>query len=186
MKPQDIIKEKSSLWIFGYGSLVWKPNFTYKRSKIGHIVGYKRRFWHGDDFYRGDKEKVRFVATYFSFKYFPGGWMMILVCLCIHFIVHILLCWCEMCVFLSTARQSGYTSGGSGGKSFLLLLTPKLVEPVLNVTIKKVNFMVLYNIYANCYIYWCWVTFTLVTTSHHNINIHIKWMWMIIQVYLWN
>lgn len=59
MKPQDIIKEKSNLWIFGYGSLVWKPDFAFKRSKVGFIKGYKRRFWHGDDFYRGDKEKVR-------------------------------------------------------------------------------------------------------------------------------
>ncbi len=63
MKPQDVIKEKSNLWIFGYGSLVWKPDFAYKRSKVGHITGYKRRFWHGDDFYRGNKEKVRSGAT---------------------------------------------------------------------------------------------------------------------------
>lgn len=69
MKPQDIIKEKSSLWIFGYGSLVWKPDFDYKRSKIGCIKGYKRRFWHGDDFYRGDKKRVRYVATLASKAY---------------------------------------------------------------------------------------------------------------------
>lgn len=64
MKPQDIKKEKSTLWIFGYGSLVWKPGFAYKRSKIGFIKGYMRRFWHGDDFHRGDKEKVRLGATF--------------------------------------------------------------------------------------------------------------------------
>lgn len=63
MKPQDIMKEKSSLWIFGYGSLVWKPNFAYKGSKVGYIKGYKRRFWHGDDFYRGDKENPGRVVT---------------------------------------------------------------------------------------------------------------------------
>ncbi|XP_039993598.1 glutathione-specific gamma-glutamylcyclotransferase 1-like [Xiphias gladius] len=63
MKPQDIMKERSSLWIFGYGSLVWKPDFAYKRSKIGYIKGYKRRFWQGDDFYRGDKEKPGRVVT---------------------------------------------------------------------------------------------------------------------------
>ncbi|XP_072314154.1 glutathione-specific gamma-glutamylcyclotransferase 1-like [Eucyclogobius newberryi] len=63
MKPRDILKEKSSLWIFGYGSLVWKPNFAYKRSKVGFIKGYKRRFWHGDDFYRGDKENLGRVVT---------------------------------------------------------------------------------------------------------------------------
>ncbi|KAM4625691.1 glutathione-specific gamma-glutamylcyclotransferase 1-like [Polymixia lowei] len=63
MKPQDIIREKSSLWIFGYGSLVWKPDFKYKKSKIGYIKGYKRRFWHGDDFHRGDKDKPGRVVT---------------------------------------------------------------------------------------------------------------------------
>lgn len=56
----DIIPEKRSLWIFGYGSLVWKPDFEYKRSKVGYIQGYKRRFWHGDNFHRGNDETVRF------------------------------------------------------------------------------------------------------------------------------
>ncbi|XP_068436633.1 glutathione-specific gamma-glutamylcyclotransferase 1-like [Clinocottus analis] len=63
MKPLDILKEKSNLWIFGYGSLVWKPNFAYKRSTVGFIKGYKRLFWHGDTFYRGNKEKPARVAT---------------------------------------------------------------------------------------------------------------------------
>uniref|UniRef100_A0A3Q3W0L9 Gamma-glutamylcyclotransferase n=1 Tax=Mola mola TaxID=94237 RepID=A0A3Q3W0L9_MOLML len=55
MELQNCINENGNLWIFGYGSLVWKPDFPYKRSKVGHITGYKRRFWHGDDFHRGDK-----------------------------------------------------------------------------------------------------------------------------------
>lgn len=59
MKPQDIVAGKSSLWIFGYGSLVWKPDFKYRRSKVGYIQGYKRRFWHGDNFHRGNDELVR-------------------------------------------------------------------------------------------------------------------------------
>ncbi|KAF3844768.1 hypothetical protein F7725_007931 [Dissostichus mawsoni] len=63
MTPQDITKGKSNLWIFGYGSLVWKPDFVYKSREVGFIQGYKRRFWHGDDFYRGDKEKPARVAT---------------------------------------------------------------------------------------------------------------------------
>lgn len=63
MKPQDVVHGKSSLWIFGYGSLVWKPNFAHKRSTVGYIKGYKRRFWHGDDFYRGDKENPGRVVT---------------------------------------------------------------------------------------------------------------------------
>lgn len=64
MKPQDIISVKSSLWIFGYGSLVWKPDFKYKRSKVGFITGYKRRFWHGDNFHRGNDEMVRFRVVF--------------------------------------------------------------------------------------------------------------------------
>uniref|UniRef100_A0A1A7WP69 Gamma-glutamylcyclotransferase n=1 Tax=Iconisemion striatum TaxID=60296 RepID=A0A1A7WP69_9TELE len=63
MKPQDIISGKSSLWIFGYGSLVWKPDFKYKRSDVGHIKGYKRRFWHGDNFHRGSDELPGRVVT---------------------------------------------------------------------------------------------------------------------------
>nr|XP_040054928.1 glutathione-specific gamma-glutamylcyclotransferase 1-like isoform X1 [Gasterosteus aculeatus aculeatus] len=60
MKPQDTMNEKTNLWIFGYGSLVWKPEFTYKRRTVGFIRGYKRRFWHGDNFHRGGKEKYVF------------------------------------------------------------------------------------------------------------------------------
>ncbi|XP_074540702.1 glutathione-specific gamma-glutamylcyclotransferase 1 [Halichoeres trimaculatus] len=63
MKPQDIITGKTSLWIFGYGSLVWKPDFKYKRSKVGYIQGYKRRFWHGDNFHRGNDELPGRVVT---------------------------------------------------------------------------------------------------------------------------
>ncbi|TNN46492.1 Glutathione-specific gamma-glutamylcyclotransferase 1 [Liparis tanakae] len=64
MKPQDIVAGKaSSLWIFGYGSLVWKPDFEYRRSQVGHIQGYKRRFWHGDNFHRGDAELPGRVVT---------------------------------------------------------------------------------------------------------------------------
>ncbi|XP_047429832.1 glutathione-specific gamma-glutamylcyclotransferase 1 [Mugil cephalus] len=63
MKPQDIIAGKASLWIFGYGSLVWKPDFKYRRSEVGYIQGYKRRFWHGDNFHRGNDELPGRVVT---------------------------------------------------------------------------------------------------------------------------
>ncbi|XP_020488066.2 glutathione-specific gamma-glutamylcyclotransferase 1 [Labrus bergylta] len=63
MKPQDIVAGKTSLWIFGYGSLVWKPDFKYRRSKVGYIQGYKRRFWHGDNFHRGNDDLPGRVVT---------------------------------------------------------------------------------------------------------------------------
>ncbi|XP_041832161.1 glutathione-specific gamma-glutamylcyclotransferase 1-like [Melanotaenia boesemani] len=63
MKPQDTIACQTSLWIFGYRSLVWKPDFKYIRSKVGYIQGYKRRFWQGDNFHRGSDELPGRVVT---------------------------------------------------------------------------------------------------------------------------
>ncbi|XP_076004866.1 glutathione-specific gamma-glutamylcyclotransferase 1 [Genypterus blacodes] len=63
MKPHDVTSGTPSLWIFGYGSLVWKPDFKYQRSQVGYIRGFKRRFWHGDNFHRGNDELPGRVVT---------------------------------------------------------------------------------------------------------------------------
>lgn len=46
------------LWIFGYGSLVWRPGFEFTSRKVGFIRGYSRRFWQGDTFHRGSEKAV--------------------------------------------------------------------------------------------------------------------------------
>ena len=46
------------MWIFAYGSLIWKINFQYKNRIPGFIQGYKRKFYQLSTDHRGTTVKV--------------------------------------------------------------------------------------------------------------------------------
>jgi len=45
------------LWVFGYGSLIWKTDFAYDRRVLARLPGYRRRFHIWTALARGTPEK---------------------------------------------------------------------------------------------------------------------------------
>jgi len=58
MTPSD-----SFVWIFGYGSLIWRPAMAYAVRRAGRIDGWARRFWQASTDHRGTLEAPGRVLT---------------------------------------------------------------------------------------------------------------------------
>lgn len=64
MKLEELLSSlphRGDLWVFGYGSLMWAPEFSYAERKTGRVHGYHRALCILSNRYRGTPEKPGLV-----------------------------------------------------------------------------------------------------------------------------
>ena len=62
-KTRHDFNGRDSVWLFGYGSLIFKADFPFLERKPASIEGWARRFWQGSHDHRGTPERPGRVLT---------------------------------------------------------------------------------------------------------------------------
>ena len=62
-KSRQNLQTYDELWVFGYGSLIYKVDFDFIERRPANIYGYERRLWQGSSDHRGTIERPGRVAT---------------------------------------------------------------------------------------------------------------------------
>lgn len=57
-KLKEKLLNNNVIYLFGYGSLLWKADFEYTKKTFGFVRNYKRHFWLLSDDHRGTPEKL--------------------------------------------------------------------------------------------------------------------------------
>jgi len=56
-------RDHEDLWLFGYGSLIWKPDFAYADHAVARVQGYHRSFCLWQRRYRGNRHNPNLMLA---------------------------------------------------------------------------------------------------------------------------